>query len=566
VVLLLDTSGSMREGGAIDAAKLSAAGFLAELPSDVPVGMVAFNDTPSLASPLTLDRQASLNALGSLTATGETALYDAIVFSRSLFSGGTTDQQIVLLSDGGDTVSLAGLDDAIEITSGIRTSAIELESSEANQEALEQLAAAGNGQLTSISDPTALATLYRDVASSLVNRYRLAFTTEATGPTQYTVEVDTLNGLLTTSTETSLPASPTTDAVTATTEVAEVVEPTTDTPEPTSAVGEVAAETPRSTDPQDDSRLLLFGGSGAVFVALTALILLAWPTDRAVLAGRRQLGVTGVRSSEGDARPSVSDRLSTLADRALERGDRRSGLANALDVAAISLRPGEFAVIIVAVAVTTALVLLLLIGPIGAIVGAVGTVIGARLYVNRRAEKRRRAFGEQLPDVLQLLSSSLRAGYALPQAMDAVAHQAAEPARSEFQRVMFESRVGRDLVESLAATATRMRSKDFDWVVASFDINREVGGELAQVLDSVAATVRERQELRRQVRILTAEGRTSAYVLTALPIGLVAILLLINPEYFEPMTEPPGPALIGFCVLLMVVGWAWTRRIIRDQT
>ena len=106
VVLLIDSSASMRENGGLEAAKDAAAGFLAELPSDVPVGIVAFSDVPSLVSPLTSDRDLLLAALGGLVATGETALYDGIVFGSSLFSGGSSDRQFVLLSDGGDTIEV----------------------------------------------------------------------------------------------------------------------------------------------------------------------------------------------------------------------------------------------------------------------------------------------------------------------------------------------------------------------------------------------------------------------------------------------------------------------------
>jgi tight adherence protein B len=281
------------------------------------------------------------------------------------------------------------------------------------------------------------------------------------------------------------------------------------------------------------------------------------------VAGRRQLGVDRTTTSSSES--SIAERLSTYAEGALERGGRRHGLANALDVAAVSLRPGEFVVAVVATSLTVGLVLLALLGPWGFLVGLALVPIVARLELTARARRRRAAFAEQLPDVLQLMVSGLRAGYALPQALDAVANQAPDPARTEFQRVMFESRVGRDLTDALRAAAERMGSRDFDWVVAAFDINREVGGELAHVLESVASTVRERQQLARQVKTLTAEGRISAYILTALPITLFGLLLLVDRTYFEPMSESPGPALGVVAVLMIVVGWVWMRRLLRPR-
>src|SRR6056297_312405 len=163
------------------------------------------------------------------------------------------------------------------------------------------------------------------------------------------------------------------------------------------------------------------------------------------------------------------------------------------------------------------------------------------------------------------MTNALRSGFALPQALDAVANQAAEPARSEFERVNFESRVGLDPGDSLRALAERMQSKKFGWVVSAMEINREVGGELAKVLSGLALTIRERQSLDRQIQTLTAEGRISAYVLTALPILIGLAVALISPEYFEPMRESPGPQILVACVLLLGLGWIWMRSMIKAE-
>jgi tight adherence protein B len=110
-----------------------------------------------------------------------------------------------------------------------------------------------------------------------------------------------------------------------------------------------------------------------------------------------------------------------------------------------------------------------------------------------------------------------------------------------------------------------MQSKSFEWVVSALEINREVGGELAQVLSTVAETIRERQQLERQIQTLTAEGRMSAYILTALPLVMIAALALINPGYFEPMKSAPGPAIIISSIMLLGVGWIWMQRLIKAE-
>ena len=144
---------------------------------------------------------------------------------------------------------------------------------------------------------------------------------------------------------------------------------------------------------------------------------------------------------------------------------------------------------------------------------AVGLVV--RFYVRRPRHKRQGAFADQLPDVLQLVTTALRSGYGITQALESVAEEAEEPARSEFAHVLVESRLGRDLSDSLHALAHRMESKDLEWVVSAIDINRETGGNLSEILHKVGATVRERGRIDRQVRTLTAEGRLSARILTA---------------------------------------------------
>ena len=165
------------------------------------------------------------------------------------------------------------------------------------------------------------------------------------------------------------------------------------------------------------------------------------------------------------------------------------------------------------------------------------------------AGRRRTAFADQLDDSLQLIASSLRAGHSLLQALASVAREAEEPTSEEFARIINETRVGRQLSDSLDETAARMESDDFTWVTQAIAINREVGGNLAEVLDGVANTIRERNQIRGQVKALSAEGKLSAYVLMALPFGIVGFLMFANPDYMGKFTESlVGYGLIGACV------------------
>jgi tight adherence protein B len=189
-------------------------------------------------------------------------------------------------------------------------------------------------------------------------------------------------------------------------------------------------------------------------------------------------------------------------------------------------------------------------------------IIG-QLVINRSAVKRRSKFDTQLGDTLQLLSGSLRAGHSVLRAIDAAATESAAPTSEEMRRVVTETSLGRDLLSSLNDTAARMRSEDFVWVSQAIQINREVGGNLAEVLDQVNGTIRERSEIKGQIKALAAEGKFSAYILIAMPFGVVGMLLVASPGYMDPLfTHPLGWTLIGISAVLMVIGCLWMRKII----
>jgi tight adherence protein B len=183
--------------------------------------------------------------------------------------------------------------------------------------------------------------------------------------------------------------------------------------------------------------------------------------------------------------------------------------------------------------------------------------------LNQLAARRRRAFLSQLPDTLQLLASSLRAGYSLIQGLDAVAEEVDDPTGRELRRVVLETRLGRDMELALEDLAKRMDSRDFDWVVMAIRIQREVGGNLAELLSNVAETMISRERLRREVSALTAEGRLSAIVVGALPLVIGAAIMVLNPGYINTLfTDPMGKAMLLGAVVLMAIGFVWMRKTI----
>jgi tight adherence protein B len=264
---------------------------------------------------------------------------------------------------------------------------------------------------------------------------------------------------------------------------------------------------------------------------------------------------------------------STIADRLLGDGARRASLEDRLELAGVAT---PVTTIVLRVVIVAALALLLGAGVavvrpsflawVMPAVLAVFTVLGARYLLERRIAKRRAAFADQLDDTLSLVASGLRAGHSLPRAMDAVAQEADSPTAEEFARILNQHRLGRDLGEALQLSAERMTSDDLAWVAQAVAIHREVGGNLSEVLDHVGETIRERNQIRRQVATLSAEGRISANVLIALPILIAIILAVVSPTYITALiTSPIGLLLIGASLVLFAVGIIWLRAVVKVQ-
>jgi tight adherence protein B len=549
VVLVIDTSGSMK-GAAFESAKVAASAFIARLPLDARVALVAFGDAPTLASPLVDDRNLLLGAIQGLRARGETALYDAVALATQQFSGDPESRRaIVVLSDGGDTASSVDLDAAMAAVSasGSRLDVVQLVTAETDRAALDRLTSAGAGGVVPADDPAALAGIYDAMAASLANEYVLSWRSTSHGTTAVAIRVEQ-GGVVAESTLTlDYPPPP---PPTAGPSPATVPEATT--------TGERALFGDRAVR---HAGWMLVLGTSCLAAAMFVLGLHAFAPHR----GRR------LRLSRlGSLRPGLPDpgtlgelvgRATATADAALERHGRRRALNDRLERAGIALRPGEYVVIALsATSVGFAAGLVLAGALFGLFLAALAAVV-VHLVPGLMADRRRARFSEQLPDTLQLLAGSLRAGYGLLQAIETVGRESVEPTSGEFRRLVVEARLGREVSQSLAAMARRIGSDDFGWVVQAIDIHREVGGDLAEVLDTVAATIRERNQVIRQVRTLTAEGRLSAYILTALPIVLAFALRLINPGYFELLTFGPGLWISVTAVALLVVGGLWFRKL-----
>ena len=534
VALVIDTSGSM-SGAPLAAAKVAAAAFLAELPASVPVSVIGFGATPALVGSRSTDRSAQRAAINRLTAGGETAMYDALRMALTQLAGSGTRHMAVLLTDGGDTASTSSLEATAAALAGAKVPlfAVELATSESSPAALARLTQASGGRVVPAAAPGALSGAFDDVAKQLVRQYALTYRSQANGSTDIEVVAEARGVRATGRARLELPA-------------ASVLAPA------------APATTPRRrrAEPAVGTWALLVGAGLLGTVLLGGLLAVAMsrtPRVRSMAAPRRSLGAT-----------HFGDRMEALGTSLLRHQGGLAAVGKALELASVDLRPGELVVGTLTLSILVLAGGWFLLAPVVGVVLAVLVPVGVRAGLRLLAARRRRRFADQLAETLQILAGSLRAGHGLAQGIDTVAREAESPTAEEFRRLTIEARLGRDFVEALGSLADRVGSEDFRWVVQAIQIQREVGGDLAEILDTVAGTVRDRNRIRLQVSALSAEGRMSAWVLMILPFGLGAIMSVTNRSYMSPLVGTgTGLRLLAAGAVLLTVGGLWLRRIVK---
>jgi len=264
---------------------------------------------------------------------------------------------------------------------------------------------------------------------------------------------------------------------------------------------------------------------------------------------------------------AVSKAALSFFDRLVRSRGNRQTIVERLDRAGIRVKPEEWVVLQVAsVLVLAALVAVLFHSFFGVVIGGLLGYFGIQSYVRFKTARRQRAFNNQLPDVLQLIAGSLRSGFSLNQSVAAVVREGTEPTASEFARALTEVRLGSTLEDALDRAAERMECSDLHWVVLAVRISREVGGNLAEVILNTVSTMRERAQIRGQIRVLSAEGRISARILISLPFLLTTYLLLRRPSYLKPLyTTGAGIAMVITGAVMLLVGSFWISRIVKIE-
>ncbi|MFC1959288.1 type II secretion system F family protein [Chloroflexota bacterium] len=273
---------------------------------------------------------------------------------------------------------------------------------------------------------------------------------------------------------------------------------------------------------------------------------------------------TYVDISEDTDKPDEPSKLTQTIDKALTQREFGKGIKISLAKADLKITVAEyFAIQVIATIAAFAIVTIFKGIVLGIVAGAIG-FFAPRIYVSRRQSGRLINFEEQLPDTVGLWVNGLRSGYSVLQAMEAIAKEAPDPTASEFRRVVQEVQLGIAMEDALDHLLVRMVSEDLDLIVTAVNIQREVGGNLAEILDVIGVTIRERIKLKGEVRVLTSQGRVTGYLIAGLPIVLALFLMLTSPDYMGGMFENRmcGWPMLGIGLGLIGLGTAVISRIV----
>jgi tight adherence protein B len=279
--------------------------------------------------------------------------------------------------------------------------------------------------------------------------------------------------------------------------------------------------------------------------------------DRVVLGYQSSLGQTRPGPPLG-LRARLAGFFQPMADRADRRATKRgrATLDERLNRADLKMTPQEFIMLRLGCMVAPALLGLLRFGPSlqVLVLGVVGYA-SPGLWLRFRQRRRVNRFNDQLPEVLLLLANSMRAGQSFPQAITNVAERAKAPTGIEFSRVVREINLGGSVDDGLANLVKRIGSEDLELVVTAVSINRSAGGNLAEMLEIISTTIRQRVQTKREIRALTAQGRMSGWFITLIPVIVAVILYFISPDYFRPMTASLlGWVMLAMATVLLLVG------------
>jgi len=529
LVLVLDESNSMRGkpiAGALDAARI----FAQQLGTNEQLALITFNRSARVALAPTIDASSIKRAFSAKPQFAEgTFIYDAVdsaitMLTRSKVAVGS----VVVLSDGRDTGSRISAERVIARAQQehVRVFTVGLRSYQFRSATLSGLAEATGARYSEARSPAALAPIYRALSTQLKNEYLVQYRSLA-GPAkgiQVRVAVAGFSGF--------------------------------------ARASYVTPALPKSHLPPFHRSLLdRFWRSGVSVLVVSLLVgLLVWiailyPLSRrpASLAERMRDFVS-FKSGRGQREVPREHAPFEIVERALARTAWWERFKDEVEIAKFPVQPAQLVVGTVFATAFAAFLLAIALPPVFMVFALLVPLV-PRAAVKRKLRQRRDEFAEQLPDNLNVLAASLRTGHSFVGALSVVLDAADEPSKSELRRVVADDQLGVAPEDSLVEVARRMANGDLEQIALVAALQRQTGGNTAEVLDTVVDTIRERFELRRLVKTLTAQGRMARWILTLLPVGLALFITLLNPSYISPLFHrSAGQVMLAIGLAMLIAG------------
>ena len=528
VVLVVDASAS-QAGANITAVRHVARQVLENFPDDTQLGLVTFNSRKIATIEPTTDHALTLARLETVVPRGGTPLYDALLTALGMASG--KNARIVVVTDGYDSASSATKSEVVRalMRAGVATDVVAVAARDVNLKVMKSFTVASGGRLYQAATAQDLGTVFQRAL-------------------EQTVPIASPN--------------PTPSI-------------TQQTPEPS----------PQSTvSSQADTWLQRLGSSPWTLslVAGLATAFYAYLLGTQFLLRRRQNQIAeainlydaGTPSSVTSSQVRVSPLIEVPTRKLKSKPKQRVSaiqsrylpwLSDRLEKAGTNLSARRWVEITLATGVVLSVMAELFIHfwPLAVILAAIATAVGQHIALEQKIAMQRRKFEVGLADFLTLIASGLRSGMSFAQAIDSAAQEGSGLVERQIRRALGEVRVGATIEAALGRVADRMESDDLRWTLAALQIQRDIGGNLSRILETAAMTIRVRAEVRREIRALSAEGRLSAYILLALPIGIFLYLVGSRRDYVEILwTQPIGIAMLTVFVLAVTAGWIWIRNIV----
>lgn len=554
-VVLVDLSGSMGDDGALSRAKAGISELVKNLPDGDQMAIVSYTNDVVVESAFTDDAAQLNGALAAMAAPrdGKTAMYNGLRKAADLFASRPSLQaNMILVADGANDVAGADLAQARSAVaaSGSALYLIDFTHDKKTDVAsVQSIIDRTGGSVFSGSSASEVAKAFTAADRAMRSQYVATYASTAEqGSVNVTVAVGGVE-----------------------TQASYVVGDTAK-----GAATNQAITSNKAFGPDwlrgDFGKVLAFVLVGlAIGLGAYAIALLVTRNETGLTAMLRPYDEGGMVKTEDDedsglAQTALLQRAVEITEDFAERQGTLAKVEKLLERADLPLRAAEALFFYLAGVAVLGLLALVLAGPVAGLALMIIVGLFPPAGLNLMATLRGKKFVRQLPDTLSLLSGSLRAGYSLLQGVEAVSQEVTEPMGKELRRVITEARLGRDVEDAMEAVAVRMDSPDFAWAVMAVRIQREVGGNLSELLLTVADTMVHRDRLRRDVAALTAEGKISAIILGLLPVGLGGFMWLSNPEYMAPLSETGlGQGLLGAAFVSAGIGFLWMKKTINIE-